>query len=224
MQTTHATIHIDTPAGLNVLGFPLGMFETNAYAVVGPDKQCTIVDPGQTPQPLLAFLEANSLQPDAAVLTHGHCDHIAGLWELRAVWPDLPILIHEAESAYLTDPNHNLSAPFGEPFTGPEPTGTLTPGQTIALGGVDFDILHTPGHSPGGVTLHHAAGELAIVGDTLFAGSIGRSDFPHSDPAALTQSLHNVLMLLPDATRILPGHGPATTLARERQTNPYLLG
>jgi glyoxylase-like metal-dependent hydrolase (beta-lactamase superfamily II) len=95
-------------------------------------------------------------------------------------------------------------------------------GETLMLGAAPFRVLHTPGHSPGGIALVHDATAQAIVGDTLFAGSIGRIDFPTSDPRAMERSLRDVLMALPDSTKVFPGHGPTTTIGRERKTNPYL--
>lgn len=108
------------------------------------------------------------------------------------------------------------------PVTTPGPDRTLEGGEELTLAGTTWRVLHTPGHSPGGITLVHDASNTAIVGDTLFAGSVGRSDFPTSDPDALVRSIRDTLYALPDDTRVLPGHGPATTIGREKRSNPFV--
>lgn len=210
-------------------GVPLGVFETNGYVVAtrsdrnaALDPACWIIDPGQDPAELITYVHRNGLQPQAILLTHAHADHIAGLEEVRAAFPEAPVLGHPAEEAFYGDPQLNLSQFAGLPFAVRPPTGRLEHGQELHLNGTTWRVLHTPGHSPGGVTLVCDAAGIAIVGDTLFAGSIGRVDFPTSDPAAMHRSLHQVLMKLPDAMTVHPGHGPATTIGRERQTNPFL--
>ncbi len=164
------------------------------------------------PEPMLEFITEHKLQPQQVVLTHAHGDHIAGLWEVRECWPNMPILIHDAERAFLTDSALNLSLMLGVPFVAPEATGSLQAGETLTLDDLNFEIRHTPGHSPGGVTLYQADHDVALVGDALFAGSIGRTDFPTSDHATLIQAIRQQLFTLPDDTRVLPGHGPETTI------------
>ena len=210
-----ASIHIET--------FALGDWQTNCYLVTAADStDCWIVDAGFDPQPMIAAIRKQNLSPTHILLTHAHLDHIGGLEPIHNTWPDIPILIHDAETTYLTDPVNNLSAMWGQPVIAPQSTGTLTHGQTLTLAGQIFEVRHTPGHSPGGVTLYHAPSNQALVGDTLFASGIGRFDFPHSDGATLMRSIHDQLMTLPDDVRIYPGHGPASTIGRERATNPYL--
>lgn len=203
-------------------GFVLGPFATNCYVVRAGGGSCWIVDASFEPQPLIARVRELGLTPSAIILTHAHADHIAGLAEVKAAFPEAPILIHEAEKGFLTDPTLNLSAAYGTPLIAPEADGFLEDGQTIELGDSKWKVLHTPGHSPGGVTLYCEAAGEALVGDTLFAGSIGRHDFPTSDGPTLFKSIREKLYMLPDETRVYPGHGPMTTIGREKRTNPFV--
>lgn len=202
--------------------FSLGPFQTNCY-VLRHGGVTWLIDPGQDPEPLLGYLDAEAIEPDRVLLTHAHADHIAGLPALTARFPGLPIGVHSAEQTFLGDPAQNLSLGFGEPLVAPEPTELLADGQRLDLAGVAVEVLHTPGHSPGGLTFYFPSEGLAVVGDTLFAGSIGRTDFPHSDHEALLRSIRERLLTLPGDTTILPGHGPGSTIGRERATNPFVL-
>ncbi|MFO0963474.1 MAG: MBL fold metallo-hydrolase [Phycisphaerales bacterium] len=216
---------------VEIRAWSLGAFETNCYVVTtrpqagAPrDPACWIVDPGEDPAEVIEFIRQERLQPAAILLTHAHADHIAGLREVRAAFPGVPTLLHRAEWDFLDDPQLNLSAFVGMPLSLAPAEGELSDGQTLDLNGARWRVLHTPGHSPGGVTLVCDAAGQAIVGDTLFAGSIGRTDFPTSDPAAMARSLLGTLLSLPDAVRVHPGHGPSTTIGAERRSNPFLQG
>ena len=206
---------------MNIQTFTLGQWQTNCF-VLSVGQACWIVDAGFDPEPMLDAIEAQGLKVEKVVLTHAHLDHIAGLHAVRHRHPDVPILVHADEEDFLTDTRLNLSAAIIDPVIAPEATGLLHHGETLELNGVPFDIHHTPGHSPGGISLIQHASNLAIVGDTLFAGSIGRYDFPTSDGPRLMHSIQSQLMTLPDETRVLPGHGPETSIGRERVLNPYL--
>lgn len=204
--------------------FTLGPFETNCY-VVSPDGQsttCWIVDASFEPAPMIEHVRSSRLKPEAVILTHAHVDHMAGVREVLAAFPGTPLMIHEAEAGWLNDPVLNLSAMMGMPVTSPLATRLLRDGDTVTLGGEPWRVLHTPGHSPGGITLYHAPSHTAIVGDSLFAGSIGRTDFPGSDHATLVRSIKAKLYTLPESTRIWPGHGPDSTVGRERLSNPFV--
>lgn len=203
----------------------LGPFETNCYLVSIPGdstRSCWIVDASFDPDELIELVHAKGLRPAALVLTHAHVDHIAGVGEVRAAFPGLPILIHEAEREWLSDPVLNLSAMMAMDVTAPGPDRLLTDGDRLELAGTTWDVLHTPGHSPGGITLHHAPSATALVGDTLFNASIGRFDFPGSDEETLVRSIKDRLYALPDQTRVFPGHGPPTTIGREKRSNPFV--
>lgn len=209
--------------------FVLGPYETNCYVVTldGADA-CWIVDAGFDPSPMIERIREAGWGVEAIVLTHAHVDHIAGLDEVAQAFPGTPIRLHALEHAWLTDPALNLSAFGGDPVVcAAAATDGLADGQTLELLGQPWRVLHTPGHSPGGVTLVlDSPGEgvpnIAFVGDTLFAGSIGRSDFPTSDEAVLHRSIREQLYTLPGDTAALPGHGPPTSIGREKATNPFV--
>lgn len=209
-----------------VEGFTLGPFATNCYLVrVPPLRECWLIDAGFEPAEMIARVRQLDLSVVAIILTHAHVDHVAGLAEAKHAFPDTPVLIHSAEAAWPADPALNLSAAYGVPIAAPGPDRLLEGGETLTLGESTWSVRHTPGHSPGGITLHHAprAGAgVAIVGDTLFAGSIGRFDLPGGDEQALYRSIRQALYTLPEDTRVFPGHGPATTIGAEKATNPYV--
>lgn len=202
------------------------VFAENGYTVYrrggGP---CWIIDPGLPPQArsILAHVRQKSLQPSAIVLTHAHADHIAGIDELRLQLGRLPVYLAREEWAALKNPAENLSVMLGPGLVvDVDDPLDLSPGASIELDGLRFEIRDTCGHSPGGRSFYCAAEQLVIVGDALFAGGIGRHDFHHSDGERLIRNIHEQLLTLPDDTRVLSGHGPATTIGRERRNNPFL--
>jgi hydroxyacylglutathione hydrolase len=210
--------------------FPLGMYETNCYvlrrATSGnePDhpEPCWVIDVGYDPDPLIAYIKEHRLEPKAVVLTHAHCDHIAGLDQFRSLFPGVEVMLHKDEAAFPQDPTLNLSAFSGDPRTVAPADRTLEGNETLEMAGATWTLSHTPGHSPGGITLYSEQEGVALVGDTLFAGSIGRHDFPTSKYPDLERSIREKLYTLPPETRVLPGHGPATTIGQEKATNPFV--
>lgn len=205
--------------------FTLGPYQTNCYLVRDDDAgACWVVDASFDPQPMIRRLHALGVAPGAIVLTHAHVDHIAGVREMLRAFPGTPVWIHEAERDWLGDAELNLSAFTGTPTTCPGPDRLLRDGEVLELGALRWEVRHTPGHSPGGITLWCASRRVALVGDALFAGSIGRTDFPGCSFETLETSIRTRLYSLPDDTLILPGHGGPSTIGRERQTNPYVRG
>lgn len=210
---------------LDIAAVCLGPWQTNCYALRPRGHPgCWIIDAGFEPQPLIDAVTSLGAKPELLILTHAHPDHIAGVAALRRAFPMLPVLIHRAESAWLADPALNLSALSGMDITAPGPDRTLDDADSLTLGPTTWTVLHTPGHSPGSISLHCPAAAVVFSGDALFAGSVGRTDFPASDWSTLERSIRSKLYTLPPATRVLPGHGPSTTISQERASNPFVSG
>ena len=201
----------------------LGDFETNCY-VVRPsrqDQQCLIIDPGFSAEPLVEYLQSEGLKPQRILLTHGHCDHIAGIKLVRENFGPVPVCISSADAPMLSNDKDNLSWMTGGLLGLESPDETIEPGDVIRLGPLEFKVLPTPGHTPGGVSFFCPAEQVVFVGDSLFAGSIGRKDFPGGDMQALLAGVREQLFTLPGPTRVYTGHGPSTTIEVEKRTNPF---
>jgi hydroxyacylglutathione hydrolase len=210
------------PIILTVLSVP---FEENTYiAYLEGRQECLIFDPGLEPEKILAVLDEQNLTPVAILCTHGHADHIAGNAAMKERWPDVPLIIGSGDAIKLTDPVQNLSAGFGVSLVSPPADQTVDEGDVLELAGFRLQVLDTPGHSTGHiifVALDFSPVQV-IGGDVLFAGSVGRTDFPDCSFAVLKQSIHEKLFPLPDETVVWPGHGPSTTIGHEKQTNPFV--
>lgn len=193
---------------------PLGV---NCY-VVYHGTEAIIIDPGDSSQEILDFLQEKKLSVLAIVNTHGHADHIAGnKWFMDKT--NAPVWIHELEAPYLTDPNLHLGPQIGQEFPSVEASRLLKDGDTITVGKMELQVLHTPGHSPGGISLYSPG--ILFSGDTLFKSSVGRWDLPNGDRTILQQSVIR-LARLPLDTVVYPGHGPSSTIKEEIRTNPFL--
>lgn len=217
-----------------VAGFPAGSFQTNCFvAAVGPGEACVVVDPGQDAvEPLEALLAEHRLTPVAVLLTHGHFDHTFSVAPV-CDGHDVPAWIHPGDRALLADPMKGLSRDAAAFFGGrvelrePREVRTLDDGTDLELAGLTLRVDHTPGHTQGSViftTDTEEGVEVIIAGDTLFAGSIGRTDLPGGDHAQMLVSLRDKLLVRDDSAVVLPGHGPTTTIGRERGSNPFLQG
>ena len=212
---------------LEILTFVDPMFQENTFLLYDrPEGHACVVDPGLPPQADLVqkALSAHRLTLTHILLTHGHGDHIVGAAQLKRDNPGAKVCIAEADAPMLNDPQLNLSAAFATPISlGLENDGDLVPGLTLVLAGADWRVLDTSGHTPGGRSFHCPAHNLVIVGDALFRGGVGRTDFPGGDPFRLMANIQKHLLTLGDATGVLCGHGPATTIGVERRNNPFLI-
>ncbi len=195
------------------LTIQVGSYEVNC-SIISENGKAWIVDPGQEGARIASLLEKKGLVPEAVLLTHAHFDHITGIAELQKLFPGLPVFVHKADTVM-----------FGHPFN-------QMPGEYASIGvpsGIRdvndlkiCEVIHTPGHTPGGVCYHFPEDKLLLSGDTLFAGSVGRTDFPGGSMSMMMESLKK-LMALPDDTLVIPGHGSHTTIGREKASNPYLV-
>jgi len=202
----------------------LGEFQTNAYVVRCRDQAgpCMVIDPGLEPEALVDLLLSGSLVPAAAVLTHGHVDHIAGVAEMNKAFPHVKLYVHRLDAPMLSDSRANLSALFSDPCRIGQPDVLLEDGQIIEEAGLRLQVICTPGHTPGGISLYSSADGVVFTGDALFAGSVGRTDFPGGNHKQLVAAIQQRLLVLPEQTQVYPGHGPGTTIGWENLNNPFL--
>ena len=201
--------------------FTVGPLQENCWVVHadGGDR-ALVVDPGDEAPRLIAALDELGLTVEAILLTHTHFDHVGAVAPL-ARHTGAPVYCPELEVAVLNDINSYTFPGYG-PYEPYDPEETIAGGERLELAGLELDVIFTPGHSPGHVSFSIAEHELLLSGDVLFQGSVGRTDLPGGDHATLLASIATLLNTLPDETRVLPGHMGATTLGRERATNPFL--
>ena len=227
------------------IAFPAAAFGTNCYVLAaGEGEECLVVDPGiGIEETLREVLTQHRLKPAAVLLTHGHIDHVYSVTPVCG--GDTAAYIHSDDRYRLTDPLGSaseglvgmLEQQFGAKATWAEPSNVIevTDRESLTLAGLDLEVLHAPGHTEGsvmfgfaqlpeGVRASEELDRTMVTGDVLFAGSIGRTDLPGGSHDAMQRSLRDVVLPLPDSTLVLPGHGPATSMRRERSTNPYLQG
>jgi glyoxylase-like metal-dependent hydrolase (beta-lactamase superfamily II) len=206
----------------------LGAYENNCYIVRKDEKttNCIIIDTALSVEALMDFLKERNLDPEALILTHGHGDHIAGVEPLRENFERIKVCIHKADAEMLTDSARNFSSFLGNKIEASPADIILEDEGEKEFAGLKFTIIHTPGHTPGGICLYNSDEKNLFSGDTLFAGSVGRTDFSGYDERKsmkqLVEGIKNKLLILPDDTKVLPGHGPATTIGQEKLNNPYL--
>lgn len=201
---------------------PVGMLQCNC-SILGDEAshEAIVVDPGDDIPKIMAILNRHHLTVKQILITHAHIDHIAGAARLKKLTGapilynprDLPLVkMMDMQAGWLGMPTPEVHAP----------DDTLDDGRLIAITGITGSILHTPGHTQGSVCLHLPTQNLLLAGDTLFAGSVGRTDLPGGDGPTLIRSIHEKLLTLPDSTVVIPGHGPNTTIGEERESNPFL--
>lgn len=217
-----------------VAGFPAGPWGTNCWVVSsGPDAECLVIDPGMDCLPQLTDLLAqHNLKPVAVALTHGHVDHMWSVYPVAHGY-DIPALIHPLDRHLLADPTQALSADgramvaqLGASFTEPEKIDEMVDGTTLSIAGITLTAQHAPGHTQGSLVymVADSAEQRMLSGDVLFKGSIGRTDLPGGDHAAMLESLERVIVPAHDDLIVHCGHGPDTTIGFEKRTNPYIRG
>jgi hydroxyacylglutathione hydrolase len=200
--------------------YALGPFVENCYMLVGPSgSRAALVDPGLDSEPLLDIMNEQGLELEWIINTHGHLDHVAGNRYFKER-TGAKLIMHPGDHEFLQK-TEAQAAMFGfEAENSPPPDADFEEGRPFVFDGLEFEVIHTPGHSPGSICLR--LGGRLLVGDTLFKGSIGRSDLPGGSHQVLVESIRNKLFSLPGETVCYPGHGPETTLAEERRDNPFV--
>jgi len=201
-------------------------FAENTYVVRLPGRQdALVIDPGLEPEIILDFLRQERLTVAAILNTHAHGDHIGGNADLKHAFPQAPLVIGVNDAALLTDPEGNLSAPFGLPIVSPPADRVVREGDVVEAAGLRLEVLDVPGHSPGHVVyLYRGSPDIIFGGDVLFRGGIGRCDFPNANGPLLLQGIRDKLLTLAADAVVYPGHGPATTVGHERASNPFVGG
>ncbi len=204
---------------MEIYQLTVGIVDTNAF-VVEESGDAVIIDPGDDGYRFIDIVESNNLKVHAILVTHGHGDHIEAVQELREKYTDSVVYCHELDAPMLCDPQKNLSFTVTRSVDVGKPDKFLEDGQVLEFGKLKFEVRHVPGHTRGHVVF--VSETAAFVGDTLFAGSIGRFDLPGGNGNLLVDKIKEKLLTLPDDMLVWPGHGPSTTIGYEKMTNPYL--
>jgi hydroxyacylglutathione hydrolase len=203
--------------------FPVGPLQCNC-SVVGDEqtKEAIVIDPGDEVENVMAVLHRHGLTVKQIVVTHAHIDHVGGATKLKQL-TGAPVLLNQNDNALLKMLDVQATW-IGVPAPGPvKIDNSVTTGDKVTAGSLVADVLHTPGHTEGSICLYFAPEKKLIAGDTLFAGSIGRTDLPGGSYEKIMNSLRGPVMALPDETVVVPGHGPLTTIGQERDANPFLV-
>lgn len=204
--------------------FTGGAFAENGYLVAcGPDERYLVVDPGACAPQMVSYLREQNATATAILLTHAHLDHVEGIPAIREFEPQAPIYLHPNDLPMYAGVQAQAAA-FGMSVPAlPPPEREIVPGVPLEFGEVTLEVRFTPGHAPGHVIFFDVSGGTCLVGDVVFAGSVGRTDLPGGDWKVLFESIRGQVLTLPDETRLLTGHGPETTVGHERRTNPFLI-
>jgi hydroxyacylglutathione hydrolase len=217
-------LHHATSYGASIMLFEIQQFitgpiETNTYVVSDTKKKCCIVDPSSGCKAVFKYIDEKGLDPVAIILTHGHFDHILGIPEVLKRFPGITVWVHPLDAELLKRAEYNGSFMMGQQYSYTGPIHDLKEGRMV-IGGMECTVLHIPGHTPGGCALVFDGHCLA--GDSLFAGSVGRTDFEYGDGEALIRAIREKLLSLHEATVVHPGHMGRTTIGREKRMNPFL--
>jgi len=210
---------------MDIHAFTLGPLQVSAY-VVTEGQEALLVDAPAGAEAIIDFVREQGATPTILVNTHGHADHIQANRLLKETWPAVPLAIGEADAPMLTHPMKNMSPLMAAWVKSPQADRLLSGGDHVTVGGAAFEVLATPGHSPGSISLYCPQGPdgtgVVFTGDALFAGGIGRTDLPGMSGETLLASIRDRLLTLPDETVVYPGHGPPSTIGREKRNNPWL--
>lgn len=210
---------------MKIMYMVLGPFMTNTYILYNEETmEGLVVDPSFSPEHYIKAIEEKKIHLTSIFLTHAHVDHMAGMNELRKAFPEARMYMDKRDQPFLRDPEKNLSYMFPTPTLVDDADVWVKDGDEIETSGYTFQVIDTSGHTPGGISFYLKKEGIVFTGDSLFQGSIGRTDFPGGSMKELTGSIRKNLFALPDSTVVLSGHGEQTTIGQEKRTNPFLTG